>query len=105
MGTLVYPKKPTISARTQTTAEMSMSSKQLRTVSITTELHLLYLHFLTFFIGFKVIGVSPECMDLAAFLTSKEGAPYPCSKNCLQYDNLTAEDTKKLKNTVQRLLE
>ncbi|KAJ5825232.1 hypothetical protein N7474_002370 [Penicillium riverlandense] len=54
--------------------------------------------------SFKIIGVSPECMNLATFFTSNKGAPYPCSNNCLQYNNLTAADTKKLKDTVQSLL-
>lgn len=79
-----------------------MSSKQRRTVS--RELHWLYLQFLIFFIGFKIIGVSPECMDLATVFTSNKGAPYPCANNCLQYDNLSDADTKKLKDTVQSLL-
>lgn len=79
-----------------------MSIKQRRTVR--SQFHVVYLQFLIFFIGFKIIGVSPECMVLATLFTSNKGAPYPCANNCLQYDNLSDVDTKKLKDTVQSLL-
>lgn len=59
--------------------------------------------FLILSIGFRMDGVTPECMNLAALFTSS-GSPYPCGSACLQYDNLSSADVTNLQNTIQSLL-
>lgn len=59
--------------------------------------------FLTLSIGFRIDGVTPECMDLAALFTSS-GSLYSCGSACLQYNNLDSADVTNLQNTIQSLL-
>lgn len=59
---------------------------------------------LTVSIGFRLDGVTPECMNLAALFT-EGGSVYPCGSACLQYENLSDANTKRLKETIQNLLE
>lgn len=58
---------------------------------------------LTVSIGFRIDGVTPECMNLAALFTSS-GSVYPCGSACLQYNNLDSADVTNLQNTIQSLL-
>ncbi|OQD63217.1 hypothetical protein PENPOL_c010G00907 [Penicillium polonicum] len=53
--------------------------------------------------SFRIDGVTPECMNLAALFTSS-GSVYPCGSACLQYNNLDSADVTNLQNTIQSLL-
>ncbi|KAJ5898160.1 hypothetical protein N7504_008448 [Penicillium tannophilum] len=53
--------------------------------------------------SFRIDGVTPECMDLAAMFTGS-GSLYPCGSACLQHNNLDSEDVTNLQSTTQSLL-
>ncbi|KGO77809.1 hypothetical protein PITC_061160 [Penicillium italicum] len=53
--------------------------------------------------SFRIDGVTPECMDLAALFT-KSGSLYPCGSACLQYENLDSTDVANLQNTIHSLM-
>ncbi|KAJ5950780.1 uncharacterized protein N7479_009193 [Penicillium vulpinum] len=53
--------------------------------------------------SFRLDGVTPECMVLAALFTSS-GSLYPCGSACLQYNDLDSADVTNLQNTIQSLL-
>lgn len=93
----------TTSARTLTTAPRSLSRRPLIRVSHAKGATYTLPFPLTSSIGFRIDGVTPECMDLAAMFTSS-GSLYPCGSACLQYNNLDSEDVTNLQNTIQSLL-
>jgi hypothetical protein len=53
-------------------------------------------------LAFQLTGVAPSCMTLATFFVDG-GAPYPCGNDCLQYDNLSAEQVGGLMDTLGQL--